>query len=251
MNDRPTDGRTALRAAAALTLTEMLVVLGILSVLLVVTVPFVSGFMRRGEMDQAVTIVQMSALRTRSLAVERREKYDLVLDARNSRVWARKTADAAKPLEDAIVGDVHALPGTVRMVLWRFPEAVTFAPSGGLAMGTREGFYLVGVTEYEGEVNAVGTDTLSVAGAPWSPDDRFRNYYVIFTSGDVKGQARLITASTDDTLTIQGSWSATEDPWKAPSGGDKFVIVSPDNIRHIMIYSTTGQAKAGPPPKGE
>jgi len=238
--------------AAGLTLTEMLVVLGILSVLLVATVPFVTTFMRRGEMGQAVTVIQGAALRARSLAIERRENHDLVLDEANRRVYVRRTADAAKPVEDAIVGQAYPLPRTVRLILWRQDASTTFTPAGGLTSSTRLGFYLIGVTEAEGTVNTVGANDLSVAGNPWTPDNKFRNYYVVFTTGGdgVKGQARLIASSDSNTLTIQGAWSPTEVAWKAPSSGDKFVVVAPNHIRHLVIYSTTGQVKAGLPPKG-
>lgn len=239
--------------ASGLTLTEMLVVLGIVSVLLAVTVPLVGSFVRRGEMEQAVTIIQMAALRARSLALERRENCDLVLDEANNRVWVRRAANESQPIERAIVGEAHALPDTVRLLLWWQPPGyVRFAPTGGLTTGTQLGFTLAGVHEFEGVVQSTGPSTLTVGGTPWSPDDRWVNYYVVFLSGPpgVKGQARLITASTAETLTILGSWSATEDPWKAPPAGTKFVIVAPNNIRHVMIYGTTGAVVAGPPPKG-
>lgn len=245
--------QTAHWTSAGLTLTEMLVVLGIVSVLLAVTVPLVGSFMRRGEMQQAITVVQMAALRARSLALERRENCDLVLDGTNHRVWVRRAADEARPIEQALVGEAHALPETVRLLLWWQPPGhVRFSPTGGLTSGTQLGFHLVGVHEYEGVVQSTGAGTLTVSGTPWSPDGRWVNYYVVFMSGPpgVKGQARAITASTSNQLTIQGVWSATEDPWKAPPAGTQFVIVAPNNIRHLMIYGTTGAVKAGDPPSG-
>lgn len=339
------------RTRQGFTLTEMLVVLGILAFVMAATVPMIMPMIRPREMDRADAVIRTAVLRARTLAIERREKFDLILDqAANQlrirpvgildrdwfyggvvssydpatrtitldlvggipdltkidiggagktyymlitrcthtysvkgqinriltdgieiddtdpadvKVTVRLTADWSHgtpeqgdefiiTTRDIAADEVLSLPPNIHLLRGRFPEAITFAPSGGLTSGTNLlGFYYIGPTVYEGSVDSVGTETLTVAGAPWKVNAYAGLYCVITKSDAVGARARLITDNTDDTLTI-----TPEEPWElnretgVPQPGDRFAIVLPDNVRQVFIYSTTGQVETRYPKVG-
>ena len=214
------------------TLVEMLVVLAIIGLMLGIAVPFLALSMRRNEMDRAVTTVQMSALQARSKAIERRARYALDL--------AEKSVTVRNVSSGATVDEPHAIPETVILVLGSHAPRLIFAAGGGLTSGTNlSGFLLVGARAYEGKAGGGSTTGLTVSGSPWAGKS-YVNYYAVLLNGSGAGQAGLITSSDSSSLTI-------DDTWTAPTAGDDFVIVAPNNVRKIVIYSTTGQVKAVAP----
>lgn len=336
-----TKGKTNRRA---FTLTEMLVVLGILAFVMAATVPMIMPMIRPREMDRADAVIRTAVLRARTLAIERREKFDLILDQAANQLRIRPVGvldrdwfyggivahcdettpnykivtmndtggipdrtkidigdymlitrcthtysiqgqmrqigdidwdtnpsapvitvtsdwDHGRPQQgdefiittrDIAADEVLSLPPNIHLLRGRFPEAITFTPSGGLTSGTNLlGFYYIGPTVYEGGVDSVGTGTLTVAGAPWKVNAYAGLYCVITKSDAVGARARLITDNTDDTLTI-----TPEEPWEldretgVPQPGDRFAIVLPDNVRQVFIYSTTGQVETRYPKVG-
>jgi hypothetical protein len=59
---------------------------------------------------------------------------------------------------------------------------------------------------YEGNVDSASSDTLSVAGSPWSSSEH-RGKIVFISSGRGCGQYRLITANGTGTLTVSPDWT--------------------------------------------
>jgi hypothetical protein len=208
-------------------------------------------------MDRADNMIKATALRARTLAIERREKFDMVLDETENRLWLRRNADKDKPFQQAVWDEPQTLGGPIRLLLGSFGSSVTFAPSGGLTSGTNlAGFHFLGVTAYEGQVESADAGSLTVLGTPWQadatvyPDGKYKGYYVAITRpSTVQGQVRLITSNTSNssppssTLTLQSNWKDDV----APQKGDKFGIVAPNNIRKVVIYSTTGQVVSSAP----
>ncbi len=162
--------------------------------------------------------------------------------------------------------EMLTMPQNTHLLRGTFPEAVTFTPSGSLNSGTiLSGFYYIGPTVFNGQVlhaqnlhdvahHRYDTGTLITVGTPWLKHDlylrdqivSYAGDYLVITKSDTAGVVvRTITANTGNILMLDNPWPL--DTSAPPVGGltlikpgDRFAIVTPENIRQVMIYSTTG-----------
>ena len=95
------------------TLIELIVVIVIMSVLLVFTVPRMSGFIFQDDTDQIVRWLVIKGRALRNGAVEQQKDYFLNIDIDNSKLWVTdETIDTEEAMEKAYKNS-FSLPETV------------------------------------------------------------------------------------------------------------------------------------------